>query len=174
MSVIGQGAVTSDCVNHRGRETALRCSKCDNFICTKCAVPTPVGMRCRDCAQLRRLPQFDVGPSLLARSGLAGLLVSAAIWISVSFVPYLRFFLAILVGVAVGETMSRLARRRVSRALEVLAVVNVLLGLVTVEALRYGDRLPALLHVLSNNPSFLVGLAVPAFIASFVAVVKLR
>nr|HID13538.1 hypothetical protein [Anaerolineae bacterium] len=37
------------CVNHPSRETYLRCNKCGQPICVKCAVQTPVGYRCRDC-----------------------------------------------------------------------------------------------------------------------------
>ena len=174
MSVIGEGAVSSVCVNHPRRETVLRCGKCGDFICTRCMVTTPVGVRCRSCAQLRRLPQFDVGPLLLARSGLAGLAVSIVCWVLISGVPFLRYFLAIVVGAAVGETMSRLARQRTSRALEVLAVADVLAGLVLVEVVRTGTLMGSQLSALGNSPSLFVWMIVPAVIASFVAVVKLR
>jgi sugar phosphate permease len=49
---------------------------------------------------------------LLARAVPAGLLVSALCWFVASFVPYLGFFVAILVGVAVSQVMGRLALRR--------------------------------------------------------------
>jgi hypothetical protein len=174
MSVIGEGAVSSVCVNHPRRETVLRCGKCGDFICTRCMVTTPVGVRCRSCAQLRRLPQFDVGPLLLARSGLAGLAVSIVCWVLISGAPFLRYFLAILVGAAVGETMSRLAQRRVSRSLEVVAVGDILAGLLLIEFVRTGSVIGAPLSAVGNNPSLFLWLVVPALIASFVAVVKLR
>ena len=170
----GEGTISGVCVNHPRRETALRCGKCGDFICSRCMVSTPVGVRCRTCAQLRRLPQFDVGPVLLARAGSAGLFVSAVCWFLISFAFYLRFFLAILVGFAVGETMSKLARRRVSRSLEIVAVADVLLGLAVTEVLRVGSSPPSLLSSLSQDPSVLVALAISGIIASFVAVVKLR
>jgi hypothetical protein len=37
------------CVNHPNVETYLRCNRCGQPICPKCAVQTPVGYRCRDC-----------------------------------------------------------------------------------------------------------------------------
>ena len=174
MSVVGEGAVSSVCVNHPRRETVLRCGKCGDFICTRCMVTTPVGVRCRSCAQLRRLPQFDVGPLLLARSGLAGLGVSVVCWALISSVPFLRYFLAIVVGAAVGETMSRLARRRTSRSLEVVAVADVLVGLVLIEVIRTGRLMGSQLSAVGSSPSLFLWLIVPAIIASFVAVVKLR
>ena len=38
------------CYRHGSRETGVACSNCGNPICTDCMTPTPVGMRCPDCA----------------------------------------------------------------------------------------------------------------------------
>ena len=38
------------CYRHSSRETGVSCSNCGNPICTDCMTPTPVGMRCPDCA----------------------------------------------------------------------------------------------------------------------------
>ena len=38
------------CYRHSSRETGVSCSSCGNPICTDCMTPTPVGMRCPDCA----------------------------------------------------------------------------------------------------------------------------
>lgn len=166
--------LTAPCVNHPRRETALRCGKCDSPICTACIVQTPVGARCRNCAQMRRLPQFDVGPVLLARSGLGGLVASLVSWLVISYVPYLRLFLSVLVGVAVGTSMSRLARRRSNRWLDIIAVVVVAVGLLVVYALRF----PSTLRLATSNQvggtGQLAVLVLSVALASFVAVSRLR
>jgi membrane associated rhomboid family serine protease len=41
------------CYRHPGRETGVSCSNCGNPICPDCMTPTPVGMRCPDCASDR-------------------------------------------------------------------------------------------------------------------------
>jgi membrane associated rhomboid family serine protease len=41
------------CYRHPGRETGVSCSNCGNPICPDCMTPTPVGMRCPDCARQR-------------------------------------------------------------------------------------------------------------------------
>ena len=41
------------CYRHPSRETGVSCSSCGNPICTECMTPTPVGMRCPDCAGQR-------------------------------------------------------------------------------------------------------------------------
>lgn len=38
------------CYRHPNRETGVSCSNCGNPICPDCMTPTPVGMRCPDCA----------------------------------------------------------------------------------------------------------------------------
>lgn len=42
------------CVNHPAVETYLRCNKCGDPICARCAVQTPVGYRCRRCIQVQQ------------------------------------------------------------------------------------------------------------------------
>jgi membrane associated rhomboid family serine protease len=41
------------CYRHPGRETAVSCSSCGRPICPDCMTPTPVGMRCPECASQR-------------------------------------------------------------------------------------------------------------------------
>src|SRR5512140_2061741 len=39
------------CVNHPNVETSLRCNRCERPICTRCAVLTPTGYRCKECVR---------------------------------------------------------------------------------------------------------------------------
>jgi membrane associated rhomboid family serine protease len=39
------------CYRHPSRETGVSCSSCARSICTDCMTPTPVGMRCPECAR---------------------------------------------------------------------------------------------------------------------------
>lgn len=66
------------CAAHPEVETALGCSRCDTAICPRCLVQTPVGARCRSCAQLRRPPMYAVGPGSALR------IVGAAIGLGVA------------------------------------------------------------------------------------------
>jgi membrane associated rhomboid family serine protease len=55
------------CYRHPSQETGVSCSSCGRPICPDCMTPTPVGMRCPECAkqrtkvtrmrQMRRVPQ---------------------------------------------------------------------------------------------------------------------
>src|SRR5436305_14892804 len=109
MNVIEDPVDVLHCARHPDRETYLRCGKCGDPICPKCTIPTPVGSRCRDCAQLRRLPQYELSVGTILPALLAGVAVSALGWYILTFIPFFRFFAAVFVGIAIGDVMSRVA-----------------------------------------------------------------
>ncbi len=87
------------CVNHPHVETHLRCNKCGQPICTRCAVQTPVGYRCRDCINAQqRLFYADFRPRYyLIAAAVALPLALIAGWL----IPRLGWF-AIILGPVVG------------------------------------------------------------------------
>src|SRR5262245_42325161 len=54
------------CYRHPNRETGVSCSSCGNPICPDCMTPTPVGMRCPNCArqktEVRTISSIAVEP----------------------------------------------------------------------------------------------------------------
>src|SRR5258705_13762655 len=88
------------CTVHTNVQTSLRCNKCNRLMCTKCAVLTPVGYRCKECVSNQQtifynaqgidpLIQFGVSFGLgLIGAALAGALLSL-----------LGFFFMFLVGI---------------------------------------------------------------------------
>jgi hypothetical protein len=118
------------------------------------------------------LPQFDVGIGLILRAVAAGLPTSLFLWFLASAVRFLLFFVAIFIGAAVGEVMSRMAKRRTSLPLEAAAVLVVLAGFVGVEAALLGSSGSGVGSVLTSRA--LAYFILPPVIAAFVAVVKLR
>ncbi len=134
---VGEQVEEHPCVNHSGTLTAVACGKCGTYICPKCMVFTPVGVRCRECAQLKKLPQFDVRPSYLALSGAIGFTVSTISWFVGLHVYFFAWFIAIGIGLAVGEVASRLARRRVNRWLEIVVGVDIVAGFLLARYLEF-------------------------------------
>lgn len=49
------------CYRHPQTETALRCTKCDRYICPKCANRTPVGYICPECLRAQENRFFTGG-----------------------------------------------------------------------------------------------------------------
>lgn len=129
------GVIAEKCANHPNVETYLKCSRCGKPICPDCVIPTPVGGRCRECAQLRRPPTFQVGAGRYSKAllyGVAAAVVAGYLWGRVGSAFGLSWMLLLLVGYVVGEAASRGADRRVSGGLVVMA------GALTVFAAVFG------------------------------------
>ncbi len=54
------------CYRHLDRETYVRCGRCDQPICTRCAMQGPVGMRCRSCGKPTRDALTSLRPAQVA------------------------------------------------------------------------------------------------------------
>ena len=59
VAVPGQAGVYY-CAKHPKAETRVRCGRCEQAVCLKCAVHGPVGVRCRDCAK-NKIPIRPMG-----------------------------------------------------------------------------------------------------------------
>ena len=53
MDTSAAGTATQTCYRHPNRATGVSCSSCGRPICPDCMTPTPVGMRCPECAKQR-------------------------------------------------------------------------------------------------------------------------
>ncbi len=100
------------CVEHTTVETRLRCNKCGRPICTRCAVRTPVGYRCKKCisAQQRAFyAGFQPGYYLVA--GVVALPLSLlAGWL----IPRLGWY-TVFLGPVVGGGIAEAARWAIGR-----------------------------------------------------------
>jgi hypothetical protein len=118
------------CINHPDRETLIRCNKCNRPICPDCAIRHPVGLRCRECAQLRRLPPYDVSLSHHLLGFLAGLAASTVAGIVIAaFLPYILSWLAgPVAGVFVSQAMDWATGHKRGLGLAILCGLAVVLG----------------------------------------------
>lgn len=108
--------------------TRLRCSRCGKPICPQCAVRTPVGLRCPDCAGVRGLPTYRTPASSLARSAGAGLAVAVGTALLWRFFPEWQFYLCLLMGFGVAETIARFSGNKRGADLQLLAIGIVTIG----------------------------------------------
>lgn len=118
------------CSHHPKVLTLLRCSRCGKPICPLCAVRTPVGMRCPECAGVRGLPTYPTETGSLARSVLAALLVAVGVGFLWGYLPAWGFYLSLLLGFGVAESMAFLTRGKRGLDLQIAGWGAVALGLV--------------------------------------------
>ncbi len=127
------------CPRHPDTETNLACGKCGILVCPKCMVHTPVGVRCQECAQLKRLPLFEVSHSELFKASLVGLGIGGALGILfglLSFVilsiPFLPWIALVGIGYAIGEGVSLATNRKRARPLQVIAIASVVVSFIII------------------------------------------
>ena len=105
------------CARHPGVETTLECGRCGTPICPRCMIHTPGGIRCPDCAQLRRPPMYELAPLDYVKAIGVGVVLAAAL----GFVGALLFpprgfgglflQLALFVGSALGGLVAEAIHR---------------------------------------------------------------
>lgn len=111
------GPETMKCATHPDVETTLKCGKCGKPICPKCMVQTPVGARCRECAQLYTPPTYRVSGIFYLRAVGAAICMAVAIglvWGYVSnYLPY--FFINLLLAAGLGYALGEVTGLAVNR-----------------------------------------------------------
>lgn len=121
------------CAVHPDVETALRCGKCGKPICPRCLVQTPVGARCAECAQLRRLPIYNVSASQYLVASAAGLTSAAVIGSLWGLFPLkgllFKFGLSLGTGYILGEMVSYSVNRKRGAGLQIVAAGSFVLAI---------------------------------------------
>ena len=155
------------CATHPDTETGLACGKCGKPICPRCLYHTPVGARCRECANIRRLPQYQISaPYLLRGAGaaLAAGLILGGIWgLFLPFGGFLFFLLLVGLGLGygVGEAVSVATNRKAGPPLQAIAAAGVVLAyLVRSAILASAFRGIDLGDIVSNDLSGYIAVAI--------------
>src|SRR5690606_34585511 len=85
-------SVLTYCERHPGVETALTCGRCEAYICPRCMVHTPGGIRCPDCARLRRPVMYELETKHYLLALGTALAVAIPLGVAAAVVlPILRF-----------------------------------------------------------------------------------
>ena len=160
-------------------ETNLRCGRCNQLICPRCLVTTPVGARCPSCARIGRPTILDASKSEMGRAlaysaGAAtatGAVYAALLW-AFAHLPNAFLFGAIVIGMIavgylVGDAVRIGSRGKLDKRLRYVAA-----------GMTFGGYLTAvlILPVISVNPlilSSIIGLG-GLIVAMYVAMARVR
>lgn len=118
------------CERHPKVETVLRCSRCEKYICPKCAVLTPVGYRCKDCGNERSATHSLTPAQLILGCAVGGGLGLVASYIVPSFIGFFLIFAGAIIGGFVGNLVSRLIQRKSSFIVGAVTALGFLVGAV--------------------------------------------
>jgi len=119
------------CANHPNVQTLLRCNRCGKPICTRCAVRTPVGYRCKECVGQQRAVYYTGGTSDYVIGGLIAAVLGGLTGLVIALLGGAWFFGLILgptIGIAIAEAVRWAVRRRRSQRLWLVVGVGILVG----------------------------------------------
>ena len=160
-------AETNYCPNHPRTETNLRCGRCDDLVCPQCMVHTPVGVRCKECANVKRIPTFDVSGSYLTRAIIAGVAIAVVggvlfvVLVNLDLFVRVRFLSTVAIvgiGYAIGEGISLSVNRRRGRRLQFVAGGSMLLATIIINIFEpnffgiYPEKVGLYPILISENP----------------------
>jgi hypothetical protein len=123
------------CYAHPGRETSLRCKRCEKPICASCAQRTPTGYLCRDCVRSHQksfdtTEWYDYALGFITAAFLSAVAAFLVTWIG--RIGFFGWFLiaagAPVAGTAIAESIRLVTRRHRSRNLFITVAVGVVVG----------------------------------------------
>jgi hypothetical protein len=122
------------CYRHPDRETRVRCGRCEQPICTRCAMQGPVGFRCKKCGTLAHDPMTSLRPMQAA----LGLLVAAGLGAVVGFLAGQIGLIGIFIGFIAGGLIAEAVMRVVGYKRGPYIVAVVVGGIVAGVLIGYG------------------------------------
>jgi hypothetical protein len=129
-------AVTADisepqplyCYRHPERETWVRCGRCDQPICTRCAMQGPVGLRCKTCGNPARDALASLRPSQIAVGALvAGGLGAAVGYFSAHF-GWFMLVVGFFAGTLIAEALDRTVGIKRGPRILAVAIAGIVVG----------------------------------------------
>lgn len=111
------------CANHPDRETTLRCNRCEKPICTRCAILTPVGYRCKECVRGQQAVFETARPADFVIAAMVSAIGSGVGVALLNFLGFWGFFVAPVVGGGLAELVRLATRRRRGRRLPLVAAI---------------------------------------------------
>ncbi|HML22713.1 MAG TPA: B-box zinc finger protein [Aggregatilinea sp.] len=118
------------CTVHPNVEATLRCNRCGRPMCTRCAVLTPVGYRCKQCVRQQQDTFFNAQfyDYLIAAGASVVISFVAAFFLSRIGFFYIAFLAAPAAGAAIGGVVRTLTGKRRGRYTAMIVGAGVALG----------------------------------------------
>jgi hypothetical protein len=123
------------CYAHPGRETSLRCKRCERYMCASCSVRTPTGYLCKECVKSHQKSfetseWYDYVSGFITAALLSG--VAAFLVTLIGGIGIFGWFLiaagAPVAGTAIAESVRLVTRRHRSKNLFITVAVGIVVG----------------------------------------------
>jgi hypothetical protein len=126
------------CYRHPGRETYVRCGRCDQPICTGCAMQGPVGLRCKHCGMPPRDPLTAFGPAELAVGAAAAIgagTLAGLIGLQIGF--FFSLCIGPIIGGLIGEAVMRATGYKRGPIMRLLVIGGIVGGVLLAGVIQY-------------------------------------
>ena len=151
----------------------MGCSRCGTLICPRCLVQSDVGARCPDCAQVRKLPVFQLDALTIAKAVVAAAVLAGSagaawglLFFRVFSIPYLPWLVLLGIGFLVGEGISLSVNRKRGRLLQYIAAAGVVVSYAVASVLAVSTFEPVVLRFLVPDLFTLLAIGVGAYVAA--------
>lgn len=120
------------CANHPTVETMLRCNRCNKPICTRCAVQTPVGYRCKECVGRQQAVFYTGGVLDYVIAGAISVVLGgvASYLMTLLGAWFFALILGPVAGIGIAELVRLAVRRRRSKYLWLVVAAGMIAGAV--------------------------------------------
>jgi hypothetical protein len=130
------------CYNCKKNETNLRCQKCDELICYKCSISTPVGYRCTKCVSFNKLPMYKISNikliitllCMIPISVLSGI-ISTILIPSMSYYNLISMIVCLVYGLVISQiifyAINKIADNKRGKKLQCISLIAISMSLIT-------------------------------------------
>jgi hypothetical protein len=116
------------CFYHPTRTTTLHCNRCGKAICTRCAVKTPVGYRCKECIKEQQAGFYSAQWFDYLLAAVVALPLAAVASYIIYSIGWLTIFVAPFAGVVIAEAVRLVTRRRRGRWMALVVAACIVAG----------------------------------------------
>lgn len=126
------------CYRHPGRETYVRCGRCDQPICTGCAMQGPVGLRCKHCGTPPPDPLTAFAPAELGAGAAAAIgagTLAGLVGLQIGF--FFSLCIGPIIGGLIGEAVLRATGYKRGPVIRLLVVGGIIGGVLLAGVIQY-------------------------------------
>lgn len=119
------------CYKHPNRETRLKCTECEKYICSGCAIQAPVGQKCPDCVASKMTHLEKITTPQLLKAAIVAIITASVIgyfWADYNY-GFIGLILAYLIGYCVCWSIKKAIGVKIGMRVHIIASVAVIIGI---------------------------------------------
>ncbi|MBI20943.1 MAG: hypothetical protein CL780_01685 [Chloroflexi bacterium] len=164
------------CSRHKDIGTNLRCGRCDDLICPKCLIQSPVGSRCPDCSKIGQPDILISSKTELLMVSISSFLIIIFGALTLSLITRILWSLPIgyqlgsiltaatlsILGIIVGEIIRKTGKYKIDKRLKIISGFTVF-GIFLIGSIL--GNMMGIHNIVFTNIITFIGVAIGMYIA---------